>query len=264
MRSIQFGSTNLIRPRVNFAHPIIKKPLLLEVNGNPISILNGRLGNRNASASESLLATRHGRAASFTGNTLAAHTYSLPFIAALTEITFAGVFVWRSGAANNFPQLCGTSSANSGFRIGASLAAGNDIALVKGGVIALNGVAVTSGVRYAFFCSHKQSTGEYYILLKDLASLATTSVTQTETSASSAGDGVFSVGNSRLDFSGAWNGEVSLCYMANTFFPTTTGHAFLKNPWQILLPMPRRIMLDNVVAAASTLRYSRTLTGVGY
>jgi hypothetical protein len=163
------------------------------------------------------------------------------------------VFHWSSGASNNFPQLLGTSTANSGFRVGAdgsgSIGSTQAVGLVKGGVAALSTVVMTAGVPYVLVTSHRQDTGEYYILMRSLEDGSIQRNTQTNTSASSAGNGSYGVGIARTDFNGSWSGDIALAFASFDFLRESAGLELLANPWQLF--EPQRIFVPVTAAAGS-------------
>jgi hypothetical protein len=175
----------------------------------------------------------YGRGVSFVGNTTNAYTLSGGVTAAQTQFTAVAVFDWSSGAANNFPQLLGTATINQGFRLGSNASGGGDIGLVKGGVVALSTLSLTSGVPYTLVVSHRQDTGEWYLLLRNMLSGAITRASGTDTNASLFSDGVYAVGIARADFSGSWNGNIGLAYACFNFLGEGLGRGLLQNPWQL-------------------------------
>ncbi|HEX5126507.1 MAG TPA: hypothetical protein VFW00_07180 [Rhodocyclaceae bacterium] len=187
---------------------------------------------------------------SFVGNTLNRLEYPSS-AAAQTKFTAMAVFVWRSGAANNFPQLCAGSTGNSGFRLAEpSNGPGGTLALTKGGVTSLAGLSLTTGVPYAVVTSHDQATGDYYILLRNLQTGAVTSATQNDTTVSTAGNGLAAIGNARGDFNGSWNGDIFACTMAFEYIARAQGEAWLRNPWQVF-QAPQRVLTLAAAAGAS-------------
>lgn len=191
------------------------------------------------------------KSVSFVGNTSNAYTRSGGNTAAQTKCTFAGVFTWQSGAANNYPQLAGFSTTNTGFRIGSNLQSGGDLCLVKGGVVALATITITSGVQYAYVCSHRQDTGEYYLLAKPINGGETLRASGTDTQASLAGDGIYAVGTARTDFSGAWNGDIGFAFGAFDFLPEARAKEWLKNIWQAFQPLTRKIFVPSAAGGDS-------------
>jgi hypothetical protein len=181
-----------------------------------------------------------GIATPFVGSTTNALTFAGGATAAKTAITFISVFEWTSGSGNSFPQLMGASSSNSGFRLGSD-GGGINLGLVKGGLLTLNSVALTTATPYVLVCSHRQDTGEYYLLVRPLSGGATLRTTQTETTVSSAGDGVYGVGTARTDYSGAWNGFVGMSFMSFDFLPESIGLDYIGNPWKLFAPQTRYI-----------------------
>ncbi len=179
-----------------------------------------------------------GPAKTFTGNTTRAFQSLGAPTAAQTRYTVIAVARWVSGGANNYPQLCGTSGANNGFRLGCGAIGGGDLGMVKGGVATLSTVTLTSGVWYVIVASHRQDTGDYYILARPYyGNAATLRNTSTNTSASSASaDRTFGVGIARTDFSGAWNGDIALCVQSFDWLPEDQACKLLVNPWMLAAP----------------------------
>lgn len=196
------------------------------------------------------------RNAIFTGNTTNALTKTGGKTADQTQVTFFGIFKWIAGT-NNYPQLCGFSSANTSFRISSANQVGGDIGLVKGGRVALSTIPLTSNIWYAIVCSHDQASGDYYLILRDISSNTYTEVAGNNTQASSAGDGTYVIGNSRTAFAGAWNGKIALIGGGFYYVPKNIGNEFLKNPWQIFRSKNRISYFDlgsgaNVAIAGSS------------
>jgi len=198
-----------------------------------------------------------------TGNTTNAILRSGGKTTAQTRITFIAVFTWNSGASNNFSQLLGVSSSNASFRLGlADEGSGSTatLSIIKGGVVVLNSITISSGIQYVVIASHRQDTGEYYIIARPVSGGSVIRNTQTDTSVSIAGDGVYCVGNARLDFSGSWNGTISLALASFTFIPENLAQKLLFNPWQIFAPRPRRIWATLGGANTYTLSVSGGVT----
>jgi hypothetical protein len=205
-----------------------------------------------------------GRVVDFVGSNTAAFDRSVTTVAQ-TRFFAAAVFRWQSGAANNFPQLLGTSSVNSSFRLGASNGNGLDLGLVKGGVFALPTVSLVSGVWYAMITSHDQSTGAYYITIKPLSGGDVTRATGTNTAASSASDGTASVGTSRKDYSGTWNGAIALAYTSFQWVPEARASVLLENPWQIFAPVEEPVFYslggNTTGAGSSSITFAASAVG---
>jgi hypothetical protein len=177
-----------------------------------------------------------GRVVEFTGSNTAAFERPVT-VASQTRFFAAAVFQWQSGAANNFPQLLGMSSVNSSFRVNCADSAGINLGLVKGGVFAFPTVPLVSGEWYAMITSHDQSTGAYYIAVKPFGGGAVTRATANNTAASSVSDGISSVGTSRKDYAGTWNGAIALAYASFEWVPEANAAVLLENPWQIFRPL---------------------------
>ncbi len=188
------------------------------------------------------LPTPYGVATPFIGATTNALTFAGGSTAAQTKVTFAAVFDWDSTFVNNnFVQLLGLSASNTGFRVSDDGTNSGKLCLVKGGVAALSAVQLVTGVPYAMVCSHRQDTGEYYLLCRALDGSASLRATQTETSASSAGDGTFGVGIARTDYTGAWNGRIAMAFASFDFLPEMIARQWVNNLWQLFAPLPRRV-----------------------
>lgn len=200
-----------------------------------------------------------GRGLTFTGSTISRLQYNGNSTASEQKFTAASVFVWRSGGANLNTQLCGTSILGDGFGVVSGLAAGGDIGIVKAGVALLSTLSLTSGVPYAMVTSHNTASGDYYILLRNMTTGAITTATQTETSSASASStGSACIGCFRTDFNGAWNGDIFMNVMSFEYLPRAAADAWLKNPWAIFKPLPRRIW-----AAAASASPDRTAALIG-
>ena len=202
-------------------------------SSNSVDVDNNKKYTRDSGLTN--VVTKHGEGVNFVGNT----TNSIHRSGGKTsfnKVTFVSVFKWLSGGANNYPQLMGLSSANSGYRIGSNLSGGGDLCLTKGGVVALNTITITSGVTCALVTSHREDTGEYYIKAINLDTQAITSNTQTNTASSIAGNGVYSVGTGRTDFSGSFNGDIYFAYANDRFLPSTIADQLLENIWQMFEP----------------------------
>lgn len=196
----------------------------------------------------------------FVGNTLGALTYTGRPTAAQTKVTMAALFRWDSNLGANFPQLMGTSSANSGFRLGSSINIGGDLGLVKGGVASLSVISLTSGVPYFVVASHDQASGDYYITARRFDTNARVSNTQTHTTASTGGNGTFCVGNARLDFNGAWNGHVYFAYIAFDYLPRAAAEEWLDNPWRVF-SFNRTTLLPAAGGGTTVVTISATCAG---
>lgn len=190
-----------------------------------------------------------GRIVNFVGSTTNAFTRSGISTSAQTRYFGLAVFRWASGASNNFPQLMGLSTANSGFRIGSSetgsIGSTTGIGLVKGSVVVLPTITITSDIWYALVASHRQDTGKYYMAVKSLDGGTVIRTTATNTLASTAGNGNAGVGISRTDFSGAWNGGIALAVQAFDWVEEAVARKFLDNPWAIfedlVYPVPTAV-----------------------
>jgi len=186
-----------------------------------------------------------GRVVTFTGNTLNAFTRAGSGTTIRSRFTALSVFRWVSGASNNFPALLGSSTGNSGYRVSAGDGAGTTLGMVKGSVVALSTVTLTSNVVYAMVTSHDTTSGDYYMLCRPVFGGAILRATQTNTSASAAGNGNWGVGVARTDVGlGAFNGSIALAAAGYFYIPEHIGAQLLNNPWQIFTPQPRRIWVD--------------------
>ena len=234
---------------------------LVDLSGNQFATNNGALGN---------VIRPWGNAISVAGSTTNGLVWGGRSTSATTRFTAASVFIWQSGAANNFPQLLATSTTNTGYRFGAS-ATGTPgstvtVGLVKGAIVALATITITADVPYFMITSHREDSGEYYILLKNLITNEVSRVTATNTSASLGGDGNYVVGTGRRDFSGSWNGAIGMAYMSLDFLPEVSAAKWLINPWQLFQPVRRRIFVGASTGTGPTYTLtaaqgSFTLTG---
>ena len=230
-------------------------PFLQWSGAHPSIGMDGYAWTRSASLADSEGPV--GKTVTFTGNTTNAFTRSGVSTAAQTRFFALSVFRWDSGGANNFPQLLGASTGNSSFRVGSTSINGGDLGLVKGDVVALSTVSIASGTWYAMVCSHRQDTGEYYLVARPIAGLTMLRATGTNTAASTAGNGTAGVGISRTDFNGAWNGAIALAVAAFDWVPEGEARQYLDNPWSIF--EPQRIWVP--VSAGGGINASVTLTG---
>jgi hypothetical protein len=155
---------------------------------------------------------------------------------AQTAVTFVCVLTKRTNVA--FEGLLTTSFVNGGFRL-SDPGAGNAIGLVKGTVAGLSTVSILNDVPYVLVCSHRQDTGEYYLLVKSLLDGSILRASGTNTSASTAGDGTYAVGYGRGDSSESWSGQVGLAFCSFDFLHEDLGRQLLANPWQLFLDQPR-------------------------
>ena len=191
----------------------------------------------------------HGPAASFVGNTQAAYLFGGQEVS-WQHITFAAVFRWQSGASNNFPQLIGTSTENNGYRLGGGLN-GGDLGMAKGAVVGLSPtVTVTSGAPTVVVASHETSGGNWYVYVRRLDTGAIATASGNNTSAALAGNGSAVIGNARLDFTGAWNGDVAMAVIAYEYLPETYALQWLRDPWMLWTRPKSRTWFIPAVAAA--------------
>ena len=170
---------------------------------------------------------------------------------AQTKVTF--VAVARISASGYYPvivSLKGGNTTNQGLYLGDTYGSGKDIGVIKGGVGSLNAVNLAAGT-YVFVASHRQDTGEYYMLARDLATGRISVATQTNTSASTGGNGTYAIGATRTD-TAALNGAVYLAFASFDFLPRAAGQRLLLNPWQLFAPIERRSWAS-VGASAPTL-----------
>ena len=226
-------------------------PFLQWSGAHPSIGMDGYAWTRSASLADSEGPV--GKTVTFTGNTTNAFTRSGVSTAAQTRFFARSVFRWDSGGANNFPQLLGASTGNSSFRVGSTSINGGDLGLVKGDVVALSAVSITSGAWYAAVCSHRQDTGEYYLVARPITGAAELRATGTNTAASTAGNGTAGVGISRTDFNGAWNGAIALAVAAFDWVPEGDARQYLDNPWSIFKPQRIYIPTQSAAAAAPTI-----------
>lgn len=198
------------------------------------ALINQGSFTRSASLTDSM--GLPGRVVTCVGNTTNGFTRTGGSTAAQTKCTFVSIFRWVSGAANNFPQLMGFSGTNSSFRLGAGPAGGGDLGLVKGGVVALSTITLTSGTWYAVVCSHRQDTGEYYLIARPLGGGGLLRAAATNTTASTAGNGTYAVGISRTDYAGSWNGDVAMGFASFDFLSEAAGRELLESSLTIFQP----------------------------
>jgi hypothetical protein len=219
----------------------------VDLSGNGIATNTGSLANT---------VQTWGTALNVAGTTTNGLIWSGRSTSATTRFTAASVFLWKSGAANNFPQLLSTSTANNGYRItpAGSGAAGSTLAigLTKGAVASLATVTITADVPYFVITSHREDSGEYYLLLKNLITNEVSRVTATNILASLASDGNYVVGNGRRDISASWNGTIGMAYMSLDFLPETAATLWLRNPWQLFQPISRRIFVASTAGTTDT------------
>lgn len=243
------------------------RPELLWSGASPsIDITRKRLSS--VSSSLSLVTAAIGKSVRFTPNTTNAITFAGGITSARTAATFVSVFDWTGGGSDNFSQLLGLSTTNDSFRVGLNswTTTTADLCMVKGGVAALNTVSISSGQAYVLVTSHRQDTGEYYILVRPIGGGAILRNTQVSTAASSAGNGTYGVGIARTDYAGAWNGNISLAYASFDFLPEVLARQLLYNPWQLFAPPARRLWAlssSGISGSFSTTLTSATSTGSG-
>lgn len=167
--------------------------------------------------------------------------------AAQTRCTFVCVVdLAASGDAYATIASLKYSAVNEGLYFGDITGSGNEIGIVKGGVAALSAVTLSAPGTYVLVASHRQDTGAYYVLARNVATGAVLRNTQTDTSASSAGNGTYALGSTRSDgVTGSWNGGVYLAVGSFDWLPEVLGLELLKSPWQIFAPIERRIWVPD-------------------
>lgn len=246
------------------------RPALVWLPSSPVDLSGGGIATNTGNLGNTV--QTWGTALSIAGSTTNGLIWSGRSTSATTRFTAASVFIWQSGAANNFPQLLGQSTANNGYRIGAATTGtpGTTVAigLTKGAIASLATVTITENVPYFVVTSHREDSGEYYILLRNLITNEVSRASATNTSTSIASNGSYVVGNARRDFSGSWNGTIGLAYMSLDFLPEASAIRWLANPWQLFQPLPRRIFVASTGTApnqgSGTASATGSATGTGY
>lgn len=161
---------------------------------------------------------------------------------AQTKCTF--VCVARLTSPAPYAALAGLkySASNQGLYLGDTLGLGNDVGIIKGGVAALSSVPLSIGATYVIVASHRQDTGEYYVLARDVATNQVLRNSQTDTRASTAGNGTYCVGSARSDgVTGSFAGDIYLSFGSFDWLQESSGRQLLANPWQLFAPIERRI-----------------------
>ena len=209
-----------------------------------------------AGASTSRVVGQPGRGVRFPGSTTDGYQRTGAPTAAQTKVTFFAVFNWAGSGGGNFAQLLGTSSTNSGFRIGDLGGASGQIALVKGGVFSLGSLNLVANTTYALVASHRQDTGEFYLLCRPIRGGPTLRSSASDTSASTGGDGNFGVGISRTDFSGSWYGDIFAAGCAFDFLPERVAEQWVKLPWSLFGQDARALTIDAAAGGAPTVAIS--------
>lgn len=139
------------------------------------------------------------------------------------------------------------SSNGTGFNIGYD-GGGVSFGIRKGGVFDLTTITpLTHPV--AAICSHDQATGDYWMLTRELIGNTVSRVTQTNTSASSASNGTFSI--NRNGGANTFGGSIFLAVGAYQYFPEAWGRRYLTNPWALFQPLPARRRAPQVAAAVT-------------
>lgn len=146
------------------------------------------------------------------------------------------------------------SASSQGLYLGDSYGAGDEVGIVKGGVVALSPVQLSYGATYVIVASHRQDTGEYYVLARDVATNQVLRNSQTDTQASTAGNGTYCVGSSRSDgVTASLAGDIYLSFGSFDWLRESSGRQLLANPWQLFAPAERRIWVPSASSAVPSI-----------
>ncbi len=106
--------------------------------------------------------------------------------------------------------------------------------IVKKNVVALSGISLTSGTPYAMVASHQVSSGDWYLLLRNMLTGEISSIAGNNTSGTTPNTETTAlIGAGRSDLNVGWNGDIYMCGMALEFLPRGAGERWLQDPWRI-------------------------------
>lgn len=186
-----------------------------------------------------------GRGWNFSGSAANGITRSGGTTGVQTKGTF--VAVYQRGTNNSFTGI----GAMGGKWALAFDGGGVSVGLFKLGVVGLNGIVPGAGRLVSVICSHDTATGDYWILGQDLNGDTIGTVysnTQTDTNAAGSSDGTYTVNNNGSPNN--FGGTVFLSIGAHQYFPISWGRKYLRNPWALFEPLPRKIIVPSSGAAA--------------
>jgi hypothetical protein len=156
--------------------------------------------------------------------------------AAQTKFTF--LMVINRTTSNSFGGLFKTSVSGGGYAVGYE-GGGLTVGLVKPGVASLNGITHAADKPLVLGGAHDTSTGEYYILSRELLTGTELRATQTETSAAGSGDGTITIHHNGSPNN--WGDSIFMAIGAYQFFPESWMRRYLRNPWALFQPNVGRI-----------------------
>jgi hypothetical protein len=134
--------------------------------------------------------------------------------------------------SGGFPQLLGTSTANSGWRVGGQYISGSTypMGIVKGGVTSLSTISVSDNEWYMAVGANREDTGEHYLIARPLGGGDLLRTATSNTSTSLAGDGSAGIGIARTDFAGAWSGDIAYAAAGFDWLPESLARTWLASP----------------------------------
>lgn len=209
-------------------------------------------GKQWTSAGGSTVLRANGLRAFDPGTTANALTRGGETTTAQTKVTFVAVI--NRAAANAFAEIMGMSSNGTGFNLGYD-GGGASVGIRKTGVLDLATVTPAAAVPVVLIASHDQTTGDYYILSRELYTGVELRNTQNDTSASTAGNGTVSINRNGTPFNFA--DSIFLGVAAYQYKPESWARRYLANPWALFEPQVRRIWVSVPASAGA----SAALTG---
>lgn len=225
------------QPQYPVPASLFGRPLDMLFNGGagPIDLAQGKI--LTIGSTVSFRPTQQGVSCVTTGTVASALTVGGGKTSAQTAVTFFGVLMRDGTSIYCVAAASSTSSAGSGFVLADADKTGQTLGITKHGVAgAPSYVTLSSRVWYALIASTDQTSGDYYVYAKSLASGTLLTATSSGfTSVSSGGNGTYGVGCGK-SVDPSWNGAIAFMGMGFFYTPRTQAYAWLANPWQVFTP----------------------------
>lgn len=147
-----------------------------------------------------------------------------------TKYTFVGVFK-RTGAIA-YQSIFISSGTNTGVSMACD-SGGTVLSWVKRGVTSFGSLTLPLNEDVCVVASHDQTSGAYYLLMRNLVTGVVTRSAGTDTNGSSAGNGTYRI---LRGHDNSFAGSLGLAGFAFAYLPEALAYDILSNPWQIFAP----------------------------